>query len=117
MKFNWQRLETVLLDIFRIGTEAAEVAEPIVVATKPGIANVYNIAVTAAVAAEAAGENAAATQVTNEDKTAAVAAAVTPVLAQATQNAGLTPHTQDQIAAYSQSVVDGLNALAGTQSN
>jgi len=114
---NWQKIETVLADIFKVGTAVATIAEPVVVATNPGIGNLYAISVNAASQAEQQGESAATTQSSDAGKIAAIATAVTPILAQATQQAGLSSHTQDQINAYALSVVSGLNALTPPASN
>jgi hypothetical protein len=112
MKINWGKIESVLADIFKFGTAAAAVAEPIVNATNPGISGVYDISVNAAMTAEEAAEEAATKETTDAAKVAAIADAVTPVLAQATTAAGVSPHTADQIAAYSKSVVTGLHILS-----
>lgn len=112
MKINWGKIDTVLADIFKVGVTAAEVAEPIVAATNTGISGVYSLSVNAAMQAEEAAEEAASTQTTDAAKVAAIAAAVTPVLAQATTAAGVNPHTADQINAYGQSVVNGLTILS-----
>jgi hypothetical protein len=107
----WKKFNSVLAKVLLVGTEGAALAEPVIDVTAPGISGVYNIAANAALQAEQAGEAAASGPVSDEAKTAAVAAAVAPVLASATQQAGLTPHTQDQVNAYASTVVAGLAAL------
>jgi len=112
MKINWGKIESVLADIFKIGTEVAAVAEPILDVANPGIGAVYNLSVNAAMQAEEAADEAASKETTDASKVAAIAEAVTPVLAQATTAAGVSPHTADQIASYSKSVVTGLRILS-----
>ena len=112
MKINWGKIESILADIFKIGTAAAAIAEPIVVATNPGIAAVYNLSVNAAMQAEAAADEAAAQETTNAAKLLAITAAVQPYLIAAAQQAGVSSPTTAQINAYAQSVLDGLEILS-----
>jgi hypothetical protein len=115
MKINWGKIESVLADIFKFGTEAAAVAEPIVNATNPGISGVYDLSVNAAIQAEEAAEEAAVKETTNAAKLAAITAAVQPYLIAAAQQAGVSSPTTAQINAYAQSVLDGLEILSAGQ--
>ena len=115
MKINWDKIESVLADIFKIGTEAAAVAEPIVVATNPGIGAMYNLSVNAAMQAEEAADEAAAKETTNAAKLVAITAAVQPYLIAAAQQAGVSSPATAQINAYAQSVLDGLEILSASQ--
>jgi Na+-transporting methylmalonyl-CoA/oxaloacetate decarboxylase gamma subunit len=115
MKINWRKIESVLADIFKIGTEAAAVAEPIVDVANPGIGAVYNLSVNAAMQAEEAADEAAAKETTDAAKLVAITAAVQPYLIAAAQQAGVSSPTTAQINAYAQSVLDGLEILSATQ--
>ena len=110
----WSKIETELAKIFNVSVEVAEVAQPVVDLTAPGISGLYNLAVSAAQQADTDAHAAAATAATTAQKTAAVAAAVAPVLATATAAAGVGAHTQTQINTYASTVVAGLEALAPT---
>ena len=114
MNINWGKIESVLADIFKIGTKAAAVAEPIVDSTNPGIGAVYNLAVTAAMQAEEAADEAAAKETTDAAKLVAITAAVQPYLIAAAQQAGVSSPTTAQINAYAQSVLDGLEILSAS---
>ena len=115
MKNNWRKIESVLADIFKIGTEAAAVAEPIVDVANPGIGAVYNLSVNAAMQAEEAADEAAAKETTDTAKLIAITAAVQPYLIAAAQQAGVSSPTTAQINAYAQSVLDGLEILSASQ--
>jgi hypothetical protein len=115
MKINWGKIESVLADIFKIGTEVAAVAEPIVDIANPGIAAMYNLSVNAAMQADEAADEAAAKETTNAAKLAAITAAVQPYLIAAAQQAGISSPTTAQINAYAQSVLDGLEILSASQ--
>src|ERR1017187_2049468 len=111
MKFNWGKIEAVLASIFKIGTVAAVVAEPIIDVANPGIGDVYNLSVNAAMQAENDAEEAASKETTNTAKLVAITAAVQPVLIQAAQAAGVPSPTTTHINTYAQSVLDGLEIL------
>ena len=80
MKINWGKIESVFADIFKIGTEVAAVAEPIVDVANPGIGAVYNLSVNAAMQAEEAADEAAAKETTDAAKLVAITAAVQALL-------------------------------------
>lgn len=115
MKINWKKIESVLADIFKVGTEIAAVAEPIVDVAAPGIGALYNLSVNAAMQAEEAADEAAAKETTNAAKLVAITAAVQPYLIAAAQQAGVSSPTTAQINAYAQSVLDGLEILSASQ--
>jgi Na+-transporting methylmalonyl-CoA/oxaloacetate decarboxylase gamma subunit len=115
MKNNWGKIESVLADIFKIGTEVAAVAQPIVDVANPGIGAVYNLSVNAAMQAEEAADEAAAKETTDTAKLIAITAAVQPYLIAAAQQAGVSSPTTAQINAYAQSVLDGLEILSASQ--
>ena len=117
MKINWSKIESVLADIFKVGTEIAAIAAPIVDVVNPGIGAVYNLSVNAAMKAEAAADEAAAKETTTAAKLAAITEAVTPYLNQAAVQAGVSAPTSAMIAAYSQSVLDGLEILSAYHTN
>ena len=115
MKINWGKIESVFADIFKIGTEAAAVAEPIVDVANPGIGALYNLSVNASMQAEEAADEAAAKETTDAAKLVAITAAVQPYLIAAAQQAGVSSPTTAQINAYAQSVLDGLEILSASQ--
>jgi hypothetical protein len=117
MKINWSKIEHVLADIFKVGTEIAAVAAPVVDVVNPGIGAVYNLSVNAALEAESAADAAAAKETTTAAKLTAITEAVTPYLNQAAVQAGVSAPTTAMIAAYSQSVLDGLEILSTYHTN
>src|SRR5208282_1221981 len=112
MTINWSKIESIFADIFKIGTEIAAVAAPIVDIAAPGIGAVYNLSVNAAMQAEEAADEAASKETTNAAKLVAITAAVQPYLIAAAQQAGVSSPTTAQINAYAQSVLDGLEILS-----
>jgi Na+-transporting methylmalonyl-CoA/oxaloacetate decarboxylase gamma subunit len=112
MKINWKKIESVLADIFKVSTGIADGAEQIVDIVNPGIGAVYNLSVNAAIQAEEAADEAAAKETTNAAKLVAITEAVAPYLVQAAAQAGVAPPTQAHIAAYAQSVLNGLEVLS-----
>lgn len=117
MKINWSKIESVLADIFKVGTKIAAVAEPIVVASNPGIGAVYTLSVNTALQIEKDAEAAASQESTHAAKLAAIATAVTPHLTQSAAQAGVSAPTEEKIGAYAQTVVDGLNVLSAIHTN
>ena len=113
-KSFWQKLESVLTEIFKVSTDVADAAEPIIDIEFPGISGLYNLSVAAAINAENAADAAASTQTTEAAKLAAVIATVTPILIQAAAAGGLPAPTTAQIDAYATSVLNGITALSST---
>lgn len=114
MSFSWGKVEAILADVLKFGTELAAIAAPVVDVTNPGISGLYNLSVNAAMQAEEAGCQAASTQTTNAAKLAAITAAVTPYLLAAARQAGVNAPTTAKIAAYAQSVLNGLEILSAS---
>ena len=61
-KSFWQKLDSVLIDIFKASIDIAGAAEPIIDIEFPGISDMYNLSVAAAIQAENAAQAAASTQ-------------------------------------------------------
>ena len=105
-----QHIGNFFKDIFKIGVEAATVAEPIVAVAFPQISVLFNSTVQAISNAEIAATAAGAQTGTGAQKLAMVTAAIEPIAIQYLQTQGISANSA-QVTAWVNAIVAALNAF------
>lgn len=105
-----QHIGGLFKEVFHVGVEAAQAAEPVIDVAVPGIAALYNSTVAIVAGAEMTATAAGAQNGTGTQKLAAVVSALEPIAVEYFKSIGITAD-QSVITNWVNAVVASLNAI------